>query len=289
MLAHREHSMLILRKLVRATCLRRTKAHPCLAEALKLPAKREVVEVVELGKREREVYEFFKRRFYLLAAAGGDGGGGEQGPAAAARSRGGGGGAKAVGTKRRSSKKKKNEKEDMPGKMRRKSAGNIVILLSVLRRICDHGEALLPQAALEVWRNPDASVLGWDALEEAVETGRSCGVCGDGVKNGEDGEKREVDLTVELPCGKHVVCETCATPAADDVVLTCTKCLTAEDASSVSILPYGVASAYSPSSKVSALLRNILVTLRTTGSASGNVDPVKRSVSFFSLISSIRH
>jgi SNF2 family DNA or RNA helicase len=277
MLTHRQYSTLMLRNLVRATCLRRTKAHPCLAEALRLPAKREVVEVVELGEREREVYEFFKRRFYLFAAAGGDGGGG------------GGGGAKAVGVKRASRKKKKTEKEDMPGKIRRKSAGNIVILLSVLRRICDHGEALLPQTALEVWRNRDAGVLGWDMLEEAVETERSCGVCDEGVENGEDGGKNEVDLTVELPCGKHVVCETCATPETDDVVRTCTKCSTAEDASSVSTLPCGVESAYSPSSKVSALLRNILVTLRTTSSASGNVDPVKRSVSFFSLILSIGH
>jgi SNF2 family DNA or RNA helicase len=274
MLAHREHSMLILRKLVRATCLRRTKAHPCLAEALKLPAKREVVELVELGEREREAYEFFKRRFYLLAAAGGDGGGGS-------------GCAKAVGVKRSSKKKKKKEQEGMSGKIRRKSTGNIVILLSVLRRICDHGEALLPQTALEVWRNRDAGVLGWDVLEEAAETGRSCGVCGEGVENGEDWGKNEVDLTVELPCGNHIMCETCATPETDDVVWKCTKCSTVEDISSVSTLPCGVESAYSPSSKVSALLRNILGTLRTTSSASGNVDPVKRSVSLFSLILSI--
>jgi hypothetical protein len=265
---------------------------------LGLPRKWEVVEGVELGVAEREVYEFFKRRFYLLAgAAGGDdgGGGGEKGPAAAAAAAGmtagseggGGGGSRAVGAKR--SGRKRKGKENTSGKIRPKSAGNIVILLSVLRRICDHGEALLPQAALEVWRNRDAGVLGWDVLEKAAEAGQSCGVCGEGVENGKDGEKSEVDLTVELPCGKHVMCETCAMRETDDAVLTCPKCLVTEDASSVSILPCGVDSAYSPSSKVSALLRNILATLRSTGSTRGNVTPVKRSVPFFSLGFCIRH
>jgi hypothetical protein len=256
----------MLRKLVRATCLRRTKVHPRLAETLRLPVKREVVEMVELGEAEREVYGFFKRRFYLLAANDSSGAGGEQHPAAV------------VGVKR--SSKKKKEKEDISGKIRRKSPGNIIILLSVLRRICDHGEALLPQAALEVWRNRNAGVLTWDVLEKATETGRSCGVCGEGIENGEDG----VDVAVGLPCGKHVACETCATPPTCDAALTCPKCQAAEDVSSVSILPCGIDSPYCPSSKVSALLRNILVTLRGTDSVTGDVAPAKRFVSFFSLV-----
>lgn len=266
-LAHRQHSLLMLRKLVRATCLRRTKAHPHLASKLRLPVKRERVEGVELGKGEREVYEFFKRRFYLLASDAGD----EQHSAAGSK----GGGSKEVVAKRLGKKK------NISGKIRRKSAGNIIILLSVLRRICDHGEALLPQAALEVWRNRDAGILSWDVLEKAALAGRSCCLCGQRVENGEDGVKREVDVAVEFPCGKHIACETCTTPATSDMALTCPKCPATEDVSSVSIMPCGVDSAYSPSSKVSALLRNVLATTRSPNLDSGDVAPVKRFVSFF--------
>ena len=104
------------------------------------------------------------------------------------------------------------------------------------------------------------------------------------LKISEDGEKREVDVTVEFPCRKHVACETCATPATNDAVLTCPKCPATEDVSSVSITPCGVDSAYSPSSKVSALLRNILATLRGTDLVSGDVVPIKKFVSFFPLV-----
>ncbi len=147
-LGHREHSLLMLRRLVRATCLRRTKAHPRLASTLRLPAKNERVERVELGEAESEMYEFFKRQFYLLAAATYDARG-EQLSAAGPKG----------GSKEAVPKRPRNKKQNVPGKLRRKNAGNIVVLLSVLRRICDHGEALLPQAALEVWRNRDAGVL----------------------------------------------------------------------------------------------------------------------------------
>ncbi len=271
-LAHRQHSLLMLRKLVRATCLRRTKAHPRLASTLRLPAKRERVESVAFREEERELYEFFKRRFYLLTAT--NDAGGEQCSAAGSGSR--RGSSKEVAMKR-PGKRQRN----ISGKTRRKSAGNIVLLLSILRRICDHGEALLPHAALEVWRNRDASVLSWDVLEKAAEAGRSCCVCGEGVENGEDGEKCEVNVTLEFPCGKHVACDTCATPAANDLVLTCPKCPGTEDASPVSKMPCGVGSAYGPSSKVSAVLRKVLATLRGTDLVDGDVAPIKRFVAYF--------
>ncbi len=117
-------------------------------------------------------------------------------------------------------------------------------------------------------------------LEKAAEAGRTCCVCGKGVENGEDGEGREVEVTVEFPCGKHAVCETCATPATDDAVLACPKCPAAGEVSTVSMMPCGVSSAYRPSSKVSALLRNILATLRGTDAVGGDAARVKRFVSF---------
>ncbi|KAK4194508.1 SNF2 family N-terminal domain-containing protein [Triangularia verruculosa] len=260
LLAHRQYSLLMLRKLVRATCLRRTKAHPHIESKLVLPVKRERVELVELGKAEKEVYDFFKRRFYLLAKDAGD----EQHSAAGSKD----GSSKGVVAKR---PKKKNISE----KVRRKGAGNIIILLSILRQICNHGEALLPQAALEIWRNRDAGIFSWDVLEKAVETGRSCSVCGEGVESGEDGEKCEADVTVEFPCRKHVACGTCATMATDDAALKCSKCPATENGLSTSTMPSCIGSAYSPSSKVSALLRNILTTLKGRDLVSGNGAPIK--------------
>lgn len=241
------------------------------------------MERVELGEREREVYEFFKRRFYLLAAVG-NGNTGEQrsGTGTGRSARSASGSREAVAATRPG--KRRQQQQSSSGKIRRRSAGNIVVLLSVLRRICDHGEALLPHTALEVWRNRDAGVLSWDVLEKAVEREVSCCICGQGVQveNGEDdGEKRGVDVAVEFPCGKHVACETCATPAADDAILPCPKCPAADGVSAVStMMPCGVDPAYSPSSKVSALLRNIFATLKDTDSAGGDVAPVKRFVSF---------
>ncbi|KAJ9150780.1 Helicase, C-terminal [Pleurostoma richardsiae] len=135
-LSNQQHSLQILRKLVRATCLRRTKAHPYLASTLKLPRKTERVEIVELAPYERELYNFFKRRSYLLAAE-------DVSPDLEA------GGPKAMKRRRKPAKKGRGS-ESLP----RKNAGNIIVLISVLRMICDHGETLLPRIALEAWPSP---------------------------------------------------------------------------------------------------------------------------------------
>ncbi|KAL6355680.1 hypothetical protein LRP88_11284 [Fusarium phalaenopsidis] len=113
----------MLRKVVAATCLRRTKADH--AKMLNLPPKTEHVERVEMGRNDRRLYEFFKRFSYLTAGL------------------------------------------DKTSKKR--AATNILVLISMLRLICDHGEALLPDSALTAWRNRDENALTWEMLESTTK------------------------------------------------------------------------------------------------------------------------
>lgn len=55
----------LLRSVVTATCLRRTKTS--YAAELRLPRKTELVERVHMDKEDRELYEFFKRYSFLTA------------------------------------------------------------------------------------------------------------------------------------------------------------------------------------------------------------------------------
>ncbi|KAL2672526.1 hypothetical protein Neosp_013238 [[Neocosmospora] mangrovei] len=52
---------------------------------------------------------------------------------------------------------------------KKKAATNILVLISMLRLICDHGEALLPDSALTAWRNRDENALTWEMLESTTK------------------------------------------------------------------------------------------------------------------------
>ncbi|RTE81243.1 hypothetical protein BHE90_004238 [Fusarium euwallaceae] len=113
----------MLRKVVAATCLRRTKADH--AKMLNLPPKIEHVERIEMSRNDRQLYEFFKRFSYLTAGL------------------------------------------DKTSKKR--AATNILVLISMLRLICDHGEAMLPDSALTAWKNRDKNALTWEMLESTTK------------------------------------------------------------------------------------------------------------------------
>ncbi|KAI0541607.1 hypothetical protein GGR58DRAFT_510699 [Xylaria digitata] len=197
----RGYSLETLRKLVCATCLRRTRSTPHLSATLKLTNKTERVEVVELGPKEREVYEFFKRRAtnkHTVAA------------------------------------------EATP----QRSAGNIIVLISVLRMICNHAEAS----------------VSWVLLRKVAQEDRMC--C----------PHTEV---IEFPCAKHVACEACVVSIEDATTTgsACPKCSPINKAS-----PSGVATSpppFSPSSKISALVRNVLSTLQVDESGNKASPPTK--------------
>ncbi|KAJ3541976.1 hypothetical protein NM208_g3367 [Fusarium decemcellulare] len=205
----------MLRKVVAATCLRRTKEDH--AKMLNLPPKVELVELVEMGRNDRRLYEFFKRFSYLTAG--------------------------------------------LDKTSRKKAATNILVLISMLRLICDHGEALLPESALTAWRNRDENSLTWEMLESTTKRCVSC-----------DWQIEELDAaesgTEVLGCG-HSLCGGCvAKLRSSDSRLPCPKCgmalsrpFSAGDDSSGTPSQTAMASPlrprYPPSAKVNALLRNI--------------------------------
>ncbi|RAL06528.1 DEAD/DEAH box helicase [Aspergillus homomorphus CBS 101889] len=203
----RKNSLDLLRKVVRATCLRRTKLD--YAAALCLPRKSERIERVQMEREDRELYEFFKHFSYLRAA-------------------------KATATN--------------------KGGAQILVLISLLRLICNHGAALLSEAALNVWRERDDTSLAWKVLE--AETGQ-CAVCTQSTQESRsDGSRME-----ELSCG-HRICENCAAATSQTL---CHKCEATPDPGpcSSSSLPLRtsvtntLAMQYNPSAKVKALLHNI--------------------------------
>jgi len=204
----------LLRKVVAATCLRRTKEDHILR--LNLPQKLERVEEIEMPREDRKLYEFFKR-YSLLTA--GDG--------------------------------------KTPKKI---GATNILILISMLRLICDHGEALLPESALQAWRDRDPNLLTFKMLESGIKMCISCGC-----------EIEELDVAgsviEELTCG-HVLCETCATKLqTSESQPSCLKCGT-EGLKTPSVLSdsspgpsqseLALPQRPPPSAKLKALLRNII-------------------------------
>jgi hypothetical protein len=57
---------------------------------------------------------------------------------------------------------------------KRKPVTNILVLISMLRLICNHGEALLSESALKAWRDQDQNSLTWEMLETSIKRGVSC-------------------------------------------------------------------------------------------------------------------
>ena len=153
-----------------------------------------------------------------------------------------------------------------------------MVLLFVLRVICDHGEALLPPAALDAWRNHDAAGIGWSLLETAADAAQSCCVCGTAL-GGEEVEKRGSDV-VDLECRRHVACEACVGLEEDNARPACPACGLAGVDGVLSSSPSRALDAeYRPSSKVAAMLRNVVATLRGGHSVDSEDRPVKRYVS----------
>jgi SNF2 family DNA or RNA helicase len=213
------NSLPTLRKLVAATCLRRTKAH--YASTLDLTQKTELLEPVEMTPHERQLYEFFKRRTYLIA------------------------GFEVTANKLEGQEKRKTSLKYT----------NMLVVIGLLRLICNHGEALLSESALKAWKNREASSITWEMLESSV---RRCDSCGREIEDMDNIES----IQGELACG-HVVCDACASktqsPSSSSYCLKCGKLRSAGTSPSPSHAKYEFNSKerYLPSSKVKALLRNL--------------------------------
>ncbi|KAK1765266.1 SNF2 family N-terminal domain-containing protein [Phialemonium atrogriseum] len=209
-----------LRQLVRATCLRRTKAST--ANTLKLPKKVEVNEVLDLDPGDRELYDFFKRRAATVAR-----------------------------NMERLSSRNGNSKRPKPLGGWGGWSGNILPLVGHLRRICDHGGDLLPAAALRAWRDKDIDSIDWQLMKMASQ---KCDLCETELEEGND-----VVVPVELVCG-HIICASCRNVIEDmngigSSSASCPKCSGRSPLPAPS--QGSTVEQYKPSVKIKALLRNL--------------------------------
>ncbi|KAG5761171.1 hypothetical protein H9Q72_010721 [Fusarium xylarioides] len=161
---------------------------------LNLPQKTERVEIIDMGRNDRRLYEFFKRFSYLTAG--------------------------------------------LDKSSKRKPATNILVLISMLRLVSNHGEALLPETALKAWKERDSSVLSWEVLEANIKRCISC-------KFEIEESETAASLTEDLSCG-HTICKRKGTPK------TGTSLSQSEGITENAAKPVPP-----PSAKVQALIRNI--------------------------------
>lgn len=194
-----------------------------ISDRLRLPSRLEREEEIELDKSDRELYEFFKGRTSSLVAT--------MFPT--------------------------NTNLSAPRRQ-----GNILALISFLRLICNHGEKLLPPAAVEAWRNKDSSAIDRGVISD---DSRKCTNC----KFDIDGLGFSDSVQFESSC-LHIICGRCAISKDEngstlDMNL-CPICIR-ESAYTSNDRFAGPSSAmndfaireYYPSAKVRTLLRNLRV------------------------------
>ncbi|KAF7508204.1 hypothetical protein GJ744_009501 [Endocarpon pusillum] len=210
---NRPHGLRRLEDLVRATCLRRKKL---LSKGLlELPQRSEKVEWIMLSPEDRELYEFFKMKTAKIASQ---------------------------LSRRHPGAPKVDHRKDT----------NILTLIGFLRRICDHGEHLLPTSALEAWKSRDNGSVDW----QMMGVGRArCDKCGGFL----DEIEAPASIDFELQC-QHSICPGCAIRSqergADDgpACPKCIKQIVSEGDSTVSQVP---GTFIRPSAKVNVLMRNL--------------------------------
>lgn len=233
----RHYAFQRLRTLVRATCLRRTK-QSIGQHALPLPKKEEVNELLDLDPADRELYDFFRSQTVELV----------RDVMASFPS--------ALGGLRRQAGR--------PGP-RRGWYGEILPLLSNLRRICDHGQQLLHRAALRVWQ--ERHVAGGSSSITSSTTWSLAGVGTGPAKcvacRAELEDDDGVVGPVELPCG-HYGCADCfaaesASEGSSVAQSPCSVCFGGSSPLS-GVDEDGdvdMSEEYRPSVKIQALLRNL--------------------------------
>ncbi|KAK0738932.1 P-loop containing nucleoside triphosphate hydrolase protein [Schizothecium vesticola] len=136
-----------LQKLVAATCLRRTKDSIVQTGTLLLPTRQDRVEYVGLGQEDRTMYDFFRDRAAAMLSG------------------------LLLSTEAR------RDEQQVPG-------GSLLRLINILRRICDHGEMLLPPADVRLYRDRQ------DPISES-------GLCGEQEEE-DDGECQSSPSRVDI-------------------------------------------------------------------------------------------
>ena len=198
--------------MVRATCLRRTKS---LNSALfNLPQRSEKAELIDLSPKDRELYNFFKLKTAQIVS-------------------------------------ELSQRQPGAGKADQKKGTNILTLINFLRRICDHGEDLLPSSALEVWKTRSSSLSNWQMMR--IFRAR-CDICG--VYVDEVNTSPSIDL--EYQC-QHSICPECTLRGQKDKLLegvSCPKCINDITSEGDKILQ-SPRKPIQPSAKIEKLIQNL--------------------------------
>src|SRR5262249_53176978 len=144
-----------------------------------------------------------------------------------------------------------------------------------LRRICDHGEQLLPPEALKAWLKRDTTAADWSLMQGYR---RHCNIC-----NVEITDSEQPDLPWSERSCLHAICSDCAIARVDENALSneggCPVC-NKESAIPISQkfsmpITEGDVARYQPSTKVRTLLENLhKEQYHNRSSLAGN--PIKR-------------
>lgn len=207
----RPNSFTILGDLIRATCLRRTKN--MVQDSLELPRRTERLEKVELFQADQVLYQFFRDKTAKTAAG-------------------------LAGQARGASRTSENK------------GANILVLINILRRICNHGEDLLSQSALDAWTSKSSTSMDWQMMQK---WNRICDSCGSDIEKVEESSNN----SRESP-SNHSICSNCSMPndnMSNDEIQSCPN-LPATQATSENSFGLPKSPTY-PSAKVKALMRNL--------------------------------
>lgn len=147
--------------LIKNTCLRRTKKLTDLS--YQLPDRREQTVWVELSQGDRDLYTFFEREAAKIA----------------------------------SGFYRHNVATSTPDG----SKNNILKLINFLRLICDYGEKLLPQSAIDTWLAAGDKAIDWQKIQESQELCEVCGLKTDGFQ-----DQSVSSLDISFP---QVICRSC--------------------------------------------------------------------------------
>jgi SNF2 family DNA or RNA helicase len=147
--------------LIKNTCLRRTKK---LTEfSYQLPNRREQTVLVELSQGDRDLYTFFEREAAKIASG--------------------------------------FYRHNVENSTSNHSKNNILKMINFLRLICDHGEKLLPQSAIDTWLAAGDKAIGWQKIWESQE---SCEICGLKIDGFQDQSVSRLDISFP-----QVICRSC--------------------------------------------------------------------------------
>ncbi|KAH7305451.1 SNF2 family N-terminal domain-containing protein [Stachybotrys elegans] len=200
-----------------------------LSGRLKLPKRTDRVKQVDLDAEDRQLYTFFKRRAAEMAS-----------------------GIRQLGSTREES-----------------TSSRVLTLINFLRRICDHGEHLLPVSAVEAWRADSSASVDWQMMREGGEPCAECGACNYDAAAADP----------ELGCG-HFICPTCIAEEDDNAAnqRTCSRCAAATTVAEAGRNPPLLGPRRS-SAKMRALLDNLRKEQRSDEQIPG---PTNKSVVFSS-------